>query len=745
MDFGVEKKISNFVESQFPQFYLEEGEKFVEFVKAYYEWMETENQITTQSRSLFDYRDIDNTLTKFLEYFQRKYLYGIPFNVIIDKRLLLKHILDVYRSKGSIQCYRLLFKLLYNQDVNVYLPGEDVLRVSDGTWVQPKYLEVTDNGNIGSLVGQQIYGVASKTIGIVESYDTQPVNGSINHCLYISNLSPQGGQFIQGEKVILYSDVQYNTDPAVYSIIVNKAPTILGSLNTLEILNGGQGFKVGDLLKIVRKDLDTNAIITNGIDGELRVIGTGRGQGALTFFIDNSGTGYRKDANVFLYNEASDLSGHDARFKLGSLTYARSVQYNTDIIANYDSIQLDATSYGFANINVNVAATINSGLTFVSNTFGSIGTLTDVLPGNNYIAAPYIFVRTDLDSKPLTGTLVYDTTSNTIAGTSTQFDRYFQANDVIYLQANGTLATTGEYQVIKEVTSATSIELYGPPKSNSKADAFHSIATPLFPANFAPYELIMKTKDNSVASKNGLVTAAPSNGNDIVTAVTAYNSGKSYLDGEIVTCYLFNSLNEPLIINGGTGYSNNEQLLFSGGGPSSQAQGYIQTNGSGAITNTVLTFSGSGYQTPPYVTVVTRNGQNAVFQATITPANTYNTYSAVTGKIIKSGIGVAPGYFSTTKGFLNSDKYIHDNRYYQDYSYQIETGLVLNKYKDILYNTFHIAGTALFGKFFEIIVEESPNSIGFEQSVISLSTYASVYMDNDTITVDNDTITVDRQ
>ena len=35
MQFNIEKKISNFIESQFPQFYLEEGEKFVEFVKAY--------------------------------------------------------------------------------------------------------------------------------------------------------------------------------------------------------------------------------------------------------------------------------------------------------------------------------------------------------------------------------------------------------------------------------------------------------------------------------------------------------------------------------------------------------------------------------------------------------------------------------------------------------------------------------------------------------------------------------------
>ena len=86
MDFEIEKKISYFVENQFPQFYRDEGSNFIQFVKAYYEWMEEEGNAIYESRSLLDYRDIDNTLEDFLEHFQRKYLYGIPFNVIINKR-----------------------------------------------------------------------------------------------------------------------------------------------------------------------------------------------------------------------------------------------------------------------------------------------------------------------------------------------------------------------------------------------------------------------------------------------------------------------------------------------------------------------------------------------------------------------------------------------------------------------------------------------------------------------------------
>ena len=117
MDYSVEKYISNFISNQFPQFYQEEGPNFILFTKAYYEWMEESGNPIGEARSLFDYRDIDNTIEEFLEHFQRKYLYGIPFKTISNPRFLLKHILDVYRSKGTIQCYRLLFKLIYDKDI----------------------------------------------------------------------------------------------------------------------------------------------------------------------------------------------------------------------------------------------------------------------------------------------------------------------------------------------------------------------------------------------------------------------------------------------------------------------------------------------------------------------------------------------------------------------------------------------------------------------------------------------------
>lgn len=815
MEFSIEKKISNFIESQFPQFYLDEGAKFVDFVKAYYEWMENEGtQLikagpVNHARNLYDYRDIDNTLNAFLEHFQRKYLYGIPFKTITDPRLLLKHVLDVYRSKGSIQCYKLLFRLLYNEDCEVYLPSSDILRISDGTWVEPKYLEVIDQSNINRYLGQVINGTTSHTQAVVENIVRQPVNGTITVTMYISHISPLGGAFIPGEKIVINNDMSIDS--------VDSATTIIGSLNRLEITNGGQGFRVGDVLKIIHRDLDTNQSVSYGMGAEVRVTETFRGQGALTFFIKNKGDGYMRDSNIRIYNADDDAGGHSATFKLGPLAHTKRTEYNTDLImdhlrfTNNDEITLDSLAFEWSKSpSANISSTLSTVLSYSTNTFGSVHTLTEINPGNNYIRAPKIFVETTMQSNPIPGEIYYKPTSVYVKGSNTNITSYFQNNRPIFLQANSSNAATAEFQTVKQsplitsivantagidnaadiikilyanskfsvydqvyytkpdnstnipnltadtlyyvsfansssialsstlgganvnleetrdaspgdvhtLTNKNTIELYAAPFNIRTSSAQYRYPAPIYPSNFALNETIMKRADRTVNGLNLNIIGQPSNGNDIVQVAVAYNSGKGYVENEEVTGYLFNSMKELVIVNGGTGYSNDDLIVFSGGGAASEASGFVSvTDNSGVITETVLAYTGSGYENLPYVKVKSTRGKGAILKPSITAANTFNTYSKITGLVVKGGVGKLPGYWSTTRGFLNSDKYIQDSNFYQDFSYQIRTALQLEKYKNILYNTFHVAGSELFGEYYQINEEVNTTmSVLYEQN-----------------------------
>ena len=118
----LEKLISPLIESQFPSIYREEGPTFVAFVRAYFEWLEQTNQVIYDARRLPTWRDIDTTLDEFIDYFRKKYMHGIPLDVALDKRLLQKHIKELYSSKGTERGLELLFRILFNEDINVYSP-----------------------------------------------------------------------------------------------------------------------------------------------------------------------------------------------------------------------------------------------------------------------------------------------------------------------------------------------------------------------------------------------------------------------------------------------------------------------------------------------------------------------------------------------------------------------------------------------------------------------------------------------
>ena len=723
MEFNVPKFISNLVENQFPSFYKEEGENFILFMKAYYEWMESDWSSADDglggpikgARELFEYRDIDLTIEKFLENFQKKYLYGIPFDVITNKRFLLKHILDVYTSKGTIQGYRLLFKLLYNEDVRIYLPGEDIFKSSDGTWVSPKYIELSANDRIKDYVGKTIIGATSKVTAIAETFVKENYNKDIINVVYISNIVPKNKDFEIGEKIVLLEEI-LDTDA------INQAPSVLGSLDTITVVNGGQDYNIGDVIKIVHRDVDTGNVVSFGIDGVLAVTSLKTGNGNLNFNITDGGFGYTTNSLSFFYKSSANGSG--ASFSLGSITNARILEYNTDLLCDYANLQLDATSYGLpANTSANATSNIGITLTTRNETFGTIFNLDNILAGSGYDNNAFVFVRSVQLSDPLEGSITYNTDSNTITGTSTFFQKIFSSNDVISIQANGSLSSTLEYAVIANVVSNTVITLYGPPTINSTASAQYRAAPTILPSQYAPYETEVAQEDGSIAGENETIIASPSFGNNIIATARAINSGKGYVLGETVKAFLTGAVsNNVTILESGLGYTNNELLVFAGGDPGVVANGYISTNANGQITNATITYGGSGYSSIPEVRVRSANGSGASFKIDI---QEFNTFSQIIATVQKTGTGRGRGYWSTTRSFLSNDKYLQDSYYYQDYSYEIQVAQILNKYKKIINETFHTAGSELFGKYLLFLTQSQPISIVNETEVI-YSSYWSV-------------------
>lgn len=94
----------------------------------------TQKNPLNYSRNFYNNIDVDTTSSEFLVYFKEKYLKGIQFDTDVDIRTIVKHALDIYRSKGTERSADLLFKIVFGTGAKFYYPGNDVFRLSDGNF-----------------------------------------------------------------------------------------------------------------------------------------------------------------------------------------------------------------------------------------------------------------------------------------------------------------------------------------------------------------------------------------------------------------------------------------------------------------------------------------------------------------------------------------------------------------------------------------------------------------------------------
>ena len=205
---ATDKKTSVLVAEQLPDFVLEEGPKLQRFLEAYYEFMEQNAGAIDGTKNLLSYQDIDTTTDSFLQYFREEIYKNVPDSALIDKRLLAKHIREMYRNKGTEKSYKFLFRALYNEDVDFTYPGDFLLRTSDGRWTEEKYLRVTGLGeaSAGAIEGQVITGDTSSAYARVEKVDQIVEGGTLITELYLGSIV---GTFSNTETVT--SDVTSTT------------------------------------------------------------------------------------------------------------------------------------------------------------------------------------------------------------------------------------------------------------------------------------------------------------------------------------------------------------------------------------------------------------------------------------------------------------------------------------------------------------------------------------------------------
>jgi hypothetical protein len=131
-----------------------------------------ENSIAANN-NILKYADIDTTIGSFLSYFQKDFMPSIDFSVAADKRLLIKHVKELYQRKGTKESLEFLMRILYQQDAEVVYPINNTIHASDSSWVEPNILQVYvatgQPPNYGKIVKYSADGVTILAEAIIEN------------------------------------------------------------------------------------------------------------------------------------------------------------------------------------------------------------------------------------------------------------------------------------------------------------------------------------------------------------------------------------------------------------------------------------------------------------------------------------------------------------------------------------------------------------------------------------------------
>lgn len=749
----IESKISNLIETQFPAFDREENPLFVQFVVEYYKWMEQEGKVLYYNRNYLENLDVDTVQDSLLQYIKEKYLKNIQFDTSANIRQLIKHALDIYRSKGTALSVDLIFRLVFSEVVDIYYPKDDLFKTSDGVWFRAKYLQLTLNDKNEQLYHKKIYGLNSGATAFVDSIIRRSIKHRLVDVAYISAIS---GQFVDGEPIFIidWSESDYS-----------QFPIIQNSLTSLEVAASGTGinFDVGDLV---------NLYSDYGELGVGRIANTTTNEGQLSFTLENGGFGYSSNCNVYLSNNVLLVSNVSVTnsyarhyFELFDTITSNSVTgkfiginkitlnydvidgafYQGDQIVQYSGIENDTypTAIGTINkvyINSNekksidlievdgvfvndrqfychnrtgtvtsidlVVGVVNTSANFVSNVNftapscnghidlvsynGSGGSVT---VSNNFLYSQNVAINSDL----LTDYLSTQLTATTYGFpgmpsgnlTSGYLSNLFSYSNVIVGTIQTLVGHPGSDYEISPVITVIEPHIY-------EGQFFdHAIYFDGLSSMFIVGEQVIQNTTNST----GIVVQ--SNSSCVLITNTRINANNRFEVTSNSTNYLQGT------ISGATANITSLQTNYE-----KRPSGYNANvtadvlSGNGAVTKIDVLSSGFGY----------KNGETVYFNKNNESEIISNTGFAF---VDISPLGTSSGYYQQKGGFLSDQKKLYDGYYYQEFSYEIQSTKTLDKYQKLLKQITHVAGTAMYGKLVHKSI--SNNNITSDNSEITIS------------------------
>ena len=564
-----EMLISPLVNQQLPGFVRDDYPLFVKFIEKYYEWMELSGNPVYESGKFKYVNDVDNAESFYIEQIKKEFLPYFPQISVLDTAKFIKFVNRFYVSKGTPDSVKFLFRALFNEDIEITFPKDDVLKVSDGKWVLPLALRIETNDiDILKIENCLLTGQTSKATAVVEkvikSVDRQL--GISYTEAYVSNVDRL---FTTGETVV----ATYND--GINDITVSGK--LIGALSEIKVepKNRGSYYNSydpltgypGDPLSIIG---GLNSESGNPIGAVAYVGSTTKGSISDIVVIDG-GFGFR-DPSVYTNSSIIDFkNGYDstrqateasAQISLLDFSTSRAMSVSNTTIETIYSLTLDEASQN-SNVQNSSVSTLSDYQNF--NVY-PISYITITGSGGGYTSKPDVDVHSLYNEENEDLLVIYSAVilkdTSIITDTSQDLTVSFQVGDNIRLYSYN------KYESVCKITQVTT----------------------------------------------NTITVDQVFGNEI-TDVQVYKIMRNFITD-------LGSLGRLVIENPGSGYAVNQYLNFEGGtgyGANAKITSVYANNGIKTVSfmpTPEFVIGGEGYTSDnlPTVTVSNTSGINAVLR-----------------------------------------------------------------------------------------------------------------------------------
>ena len=218
---------------------------FVKFLEAYYKFTEQTGGAQEVLQNSRKYADSEQTSDELIEQFFKNYGNDIPRNIIASKRNFIRHFRDIYKTKGTEEAYKLLFRVMFDSKAEFFYPSTVILKPSDGVWKKDYTIKVSALSGYDpfDFVNTKITGETSNATAHVSNV-LKVINGQTE--VYELTLENVNGTFVIEDIVAVKrldlsttTTIRAATVPQIVNIKINDGTAGYEQDTPIEIYGGG--------------------------------------------------------------------------------------------------------------------------------------------------------------------------------------------------------------------------------------------------------------------------------------------------------------------------------------------------------------------------------------------------------------------------------------------------------------------------------------------------------------------------